>query len=208
MQWFIGSRRISIVQKPQLALIWPFYAAMATNNTSPKGNRLKSISGKLLNSPIGQKLKKRNQSSSVVADSMDPSTHGVQLNAFDTVSQTRQTQVIVAIDFGTTYSGYAYAFRSSPEDIHLMRHPEGGQAVGTVSYKIPTILLLNGQGEFHSFGYEARETYHNLDAEESRKWFYFEKFKMELHSRKVCKNFFIVNVQGDFLLSFSQLIRN
>ena len=158
---------------------------MAANNSSPKGNRLKSISGKLLNSPIGQKLKKRNQSSSVVADSKEPSTHGVQLNAFDTIPQSLQTQVIVAIDFGTTYSGYAYAFRSSPDDIHLMRHPEGGQAVGTVSYKIPTILLLNGQGEFHSFGYEARETYHNLDAEESRKWFYFEKFKMELHSRKV-----------------------
>ena len=158
---------------------------MAANNASPKGNRLKSISGKLLNSPIGQKLKKRNQSSSVVADSKEQSAHGVQLRAFDTTSQDSQSHVVVAIDFGTTYSGYAYAFRSSPEDIHLMRHPEGGQTVGAVSYKIPTILLLNEQGEFHSFGYEARETYHNLDAEESRKWLYFEKFKMELHSRKV-----------------------
>lgn len=162
---------------------------MAANNVSPKGNRLKSISGKLLNSPIGQKLKKRNQSSSVVGDSKEPSTHGVKLNAFDTISQSQQTQLVVAIDFGTTYSGYAYAFQSAPEDIHLMRHPEGGQAVGTVSYKIPTTLLLNERGEFHSFGYEARETYHNLDAEESRNWLYFEKFKMELHSRKVftCK---------------------
>ena len=160
---------------------------MAANNTSPKGNRLKSISGKLLNSPIGQRLKKRSQSTSTVVDSKEPGTREVQLNAFDAVPRGPQSQVIVAIDFGTTYSGYAYAFRSSSEDIHLMRHPEGGQAVGTVSYKIPTILLLNEHGKYHSFGYEARETYHNLDAEESRKWLYFEKFKMELHSRKVCR---------------------
>ena len=159
---------------------------MATS-VSPKGSsRLKSISGKLLNKPIiGQKLlKKQNHSaSSVVADSKEQKAQEL----LAVTPQPRQYQVVVAIDFGTTYSGYAYAFRSSPEDIHLMRNPEGGQSVGAVSYKVPTILLLNEQGKFHSFGYEARETYHNLDAEESRKWFYFEKFKMELHSRKVNK---------------------
>ena len=158
---------------------------MATNNSSPKGKRLKSISGKLLSSPIGHKLKKKSPSSSAVEDSKEQNAHEVHLNAFAATPQARSSQVVVAIDFGTTYSGYAYAFRSSPEEIHLMRNPEGGQAVGTVSYKIPTILLLNERGEFHSFGYEAREAYHDLDAEKSRKWLYLEKFKMELHSRKV-----------------------
>ena len=156
---------------------------MAASNVSPKGSRLKQISGRLLSKPIGQKLAKKQSSSSVVADTKP--YHKVQELPLNVTSQPGQTQVVVAIDFGTTYSGYAYAFRSSPEDIHLMRNPEGGQSVGAVSYKVPTILLLNEQGKFHSFGYEARETYHNLDAEDSRQWLYFEKFKMELHSRKV-----------------------
>ena len=33
--------------------------------------------------------------------------------------------VVVAIDFGTTYSGYAYSFTHEPENIHIMRKWEG-----------------------------------------------------------------------------------
>ena len=33
--------------------------------------------------------------------------------------------VVVAIDFGTTYSGYAYSFTHDPENIHIMRKWEG-----------------------------------------------------------------------------------
>jgi hypothetical protein len=33
--------------------------------------------------------------------------------------------VVVAIDFGTTYSGYAYSFTSAPEEVHIMRKWEG-----------------------------------------------------------------------------------
>ena len=93
-------------------------------------------------------------------------------------------RVVVAIDFGTTYSGYAYASRRKPDEIHLMRRREAG-LVGAPSHKIPTILLLDGREQFYAFGYDAREAYHDMSEEESRKWLYFEKFKMELHSRKV-----------------------
>ncbi len=92
--------------------------------------------------------------------------------------------MVVAIDFGTTYSGYAYAFTNNPDEVHLMRRSDPGQ-YGAMSYKTPTILLLNEREGFHSFGYEARDAYHDLEEAESRKWLYFEKFKMELHSRKV-----------------------
>uniref|UniRef100_F1S8C1 Heat shock protein family A (Hsp70) member 12B n=1 Tax=Sus scrofa TaxID=9823 RepID=F1S8C1_PIG len=61
--------------------------------------------------------------------------------------------VVVAIDFGTTSSGYAFSFASDPEAIHMM-----------------------------SFGYTARDYYHDLDPEEARDWLYFEKFKMKIHS--------------------------
>ena len=93
-------------------------------------------------------------------------------------------RIVVAIDFGTTYSGYAYAFRRKPDEIHLMRRNEAGQ-VGGPSHKIPTILLMDEREQFHAFGYDARDMYHDMTEEESRNWLYFEKFKMELHSRKV-----------------------
>ena len=92
---------------------------------------------------------------------------------------------VAAIDFGTTYSGYAYAFMKDPSNIHLMnqRSMRTRRGYGTQQ---PTALLLNERGEFHSFGYAAQEYYHDLDEREAVKWLYFEKFKMELHSRQVC----------------------
>uniref|UniRef100_A0A8C6Z7G6 Heat shock protein family A (Hsp70) member 12B n=1 Tax=Nothoprocta perdicaria TaxID=30464 RepID=A0A8C6Z7G6_NOTPE len=89
--------------------------------------------------------------------------------------------VVVAIDFGTTSSGYAFSFRSDPEAIHMMRRWEGGDP-GVANQKTPTSLLLTPAGAFHSFGYTARDYYHDLDPEEARDWLYFEKFKMKIHS--------------------------
>lgn len=51
--------------------------------------------------------------------------------------------------------------------------------------KTPTSLLLTPEGTFHSFGYTARDYYHDLDPEEAREWLYFEKFKMKIHSTSV-----------------------
>uniref|UniRef100_A0ACB8E9G2 Heat shock protein 12B n=1 Tax=Sphaerodactylus townsendi TaxID=933632 RepID=A0ACB8E9G2_9SAUR len=89
--------------------------------------------------------------------------------------------VVVAIDFGTTSSGYAFSFANDPEAIHMMRKWEGGDP-GIANQKTPTSLLLTPEGSFHSFGYTARDYYHDLDPEEARDWLYFEKFKMKIHS--------------------------
>ncbi|KAM9027442.1 heat shock 70 kDa protein 12B isoform 1-T1 [Ara ararauna] len=95
--------------------------------------------------------------------------------------QTASFAVVVAIDFGTTSSGYAFSFSSDPEAIHMMRKWEGGDP-GVANQKTPTSLLLTPDGVFHSFGYTARDYYHDLDPEEAREWLYFEKFKMKIHS--------------------------
>ncbi|XP_019330509.1 PREDICTED: heat shock 70 kDa protein 12B, partial [Aptenodytes forsteri] len=95
--------------------------------------------------------------------------------------QTASFAVVVAIDFGTTSSGYAFSFSSDPEAIHMMRKWEGGDP-GVANQKTPTSLLLTPEGVFHSFGYTARDYYHDLDPEEARDWLYFEKFKMKIHS--------------------------
>ena len=93
--------------------------------------------------------------------------------------------VVAAIDFGTTYSGYAFSFTRDPDSIHMMRKWEGGDP-GVSNQKTPTTLLLKTNGEFHSFGFSARDYYHDLEESEAKRWYYFEKFKMSLHSSQVC----------------------
>jgi hypothetical protein len=98
--------------------------------------------------------------------------------------------VIVAIDFGTTFSGYAFCFPNDVTSarehgealpsIHVMRKWEDGDP-GAVDMKTPTTLLLTPEREFHSFGFTARNFYHDLSPAEARRWLYFEKFKMALH---------------------------
>eukprot|EP00063_Salmo_salar_P064687 XP_014039522.1 PREDICTED: heat shock 70 kDa protein 12B-like [Salmo salar] len=89
--------------------------------------------------------------------------------------------VVVAIDFGTTSSGYAFSFTRDPEAIHMMRRWEGGDP-GIANQKSPTSLLLTPELKFHSFGFAARDNYHDLDPEEAQHWLYFDKFKMKIHS--------------------------
>ena len=43
--------------------------------------------------------------------------------------------VVGAIDFGTTYSGYAFAFTRDPDSIHMMRKWEGGDP-GVTNQKV------------------------------------------------------------------------
>ena len=65
-----------------------------------------------------------------------------------------------------------------------MRKWEGDDP-GMSNQKTPTVLLLNPDREFHSFGFTARDYFHDLGAREAAKWYYFDKFKMMLHHDKV-----------------------
>lgn len=55
----------------------------------------------------------------------------MQQNNTDQVESEPSFVVVVAIDFGTTSSGYAYAFTKEPECIHTMRYV--GPAVQTLT---------------------------------------------------------------------------
>ncbi|CAG0912775.1 unnamed protein product [Notodromas monacha] len=87
--------------------------------------------------------------------------------------------VIVAVDFGTTYSGYAFCFTHKPSDIHVMRKWPGDPDLS--NQKTRTALLLKPNGDFDSFGFVARDRYHDLKPNEASRYFFFEKFKMILH---------------------------
>ena len=93
-------------------------------------------------------------------------------------------RVVAAIDFGTAYSGYAYAFTADPDNIYLMRRTDSNQP-GVNNHKVPCILLLDENGEFDSFGNEARERYFDMEEERARDFYYFEKFKLALHFTEV-----------------------
>lgn len=58
--------------------------------------------------------------------------------------------------------------------------------------KTPTTILLTPERKFHSFGYAARDFYHDLDPNEAKQWLYLEKFKMKLHTTGVSEKFMSV----------------
>nr|XP_019918143.2 heat shock 70 kDa protein 12A isoform X1 [Crassostrea gigas] len=97
--------------------------------------------------------------------------------------QKREKIVVAAIDFGSTYSGYAFSFRDDFQTNPLKIHTNHWSSVqsGGISYKAPTTVLLKPDQTFHSFGYDAEDKYAELsEAEEHQEWYYFSRFKMKL----------------------------
>ncbi|XP_052792382.1 heat shock 70 kDa protein 12B-like [Mya arenaria] len=99
----------------------------------------------------------------------------------------RERLQVAAIDFGTTYSGYAFSFRSDFLDDPLKVNTNQWQAGGgrATSLKTSSCILFNPRGEFDSFGFEAEDRYAELALEDDHKdWFYFKRFKMLLYENK------------------------
>lgn len=90
---------------------------------------------------------------------------------------------VVGIDFGTTYSGYAFAskddFKADPPKIST----NIWQGSKLLSLKAPTAVLLNKNQDFEAFGYEAEKKFSELLADEEQDdYYYFHQFKMLLHN--------------------------
>lgn len=95
---------------------------------------------------------------------------------------------VVAIDLGTTYSGYSFSardeYKTNPNSQRLRqwRDPSNNH----VSNKTSTCILFDPEGEFHSFGFEAEEKFYNLAGEnEHADWYYFKSFKMQLYKKNL-----------------------
>ena len=99
--------------------------------------------------------------------------------------------LMVGIDFGTTFSGYAFQLTSS----YKVADPTAGifcpqawnnNQTRLASLKTPTCLLLDRNTDIVSFGYEAEDRYADLCMDgDHRQYYYFRRFKMELHDNKV-----------------------
>ena len=85
--------------------------------------------------------------------------------------------IFIAIDFGTTKSGYAFALGKKKE---IRVQPE------TKGQKMETMLLLNSSDcSLHSFGKTAWDIYKDLEADEKKKFYFFDRFKMKLFNDEV-----------------------
>ena len=96
---------------------------------------------------------------------------------------------VAAIDFGTTYSGYAFSsrtdFKRDPLEIHANQSWNAG-STQLASLKTPTCLLLDSDKKFVAFGYEAENEYADLISDQLHgDYFYFSRIKMYLYQNKV-----------------------
>ncbi|XP_052078815.1 heat shock 70 kDa protein 12A-like [Mytilus californianus] len=96
--------------------------------------------------------------------------------------------IVAAIDFGTTYSGFAYCkhsdYRNNPANPSIYCHTWNDGA-SHIREKAPTCVLFKPDGTFHSFGFDAvNYFYDNAEKTDFTQWYYFEHFKMMLFSEK------------------------
>lgn len=96
-------------------------------------------------------------------------------------------EVVVAIDFGTTYSGYAFStatdYAKDPLKIWSCAWPAG--TAGLMSQKCPSCILFDKDQTFANFGFEAEDKFSNLALDNMHDdWYFFKQFKMRLHRNK------------------------
>lgn len=96
--------------------------------------------------------------------------------------------IVAAIDFGTTYSGYAFStrhdFQRDPTNATLRQWVDPSSNM--VYNKTSTCILFTEEKLFHSFGFEAEAKYLDLLLDNKQKnWYFFRKFKMSLYEIQV-----------------------
>jgi len=94
-------------------------------------------------------------------------------------------EVVVAIDFGTSRSGFAYKFKEWEDSIYRDQWSDN-----PISYaKTATHMLISPEGSVEAWGYTAMKKLAQLRAKGTAKDYYFARnFKMELHSGQKDKN--------------------
>ncbi|XP_048742757.2 heat shock 70 kDa protein 12B-like isoform X2 [Ostrea edulis] len=101
----------------------------------------------------------------------------------------KEALFVAAIDFGTTYSGYAFSsrddFKRDPTKAYLKRWIDPSS---TMMYnKTSTCVLFTKEGKFSHFGFDAECKYSDLmENNDHKEWYFFRRFKMCLYALKSC----------------------
>uniref|UniRef100_UPI003AB09E7B heat shock 70 kDa protein 12A-like n=1 Tax=Centroberyx gerrardi TaxID=166262 RepID=UPI003AB09E7B len=112
---------------------------------------------------------------------------------------------IVAIDFGTAYSGYAFSV--SPRQAQIQPTvPSWGKEHGFETLKTPTCILFNENEEFLKFGYDAKMAYTKMRSEEAKKNYLFENFKMALYGKQLNRDVMIAAINGKSMSALKVMI--
>ncbi|XP_052788701.1 heat shock 70 kDa protein 12B-like [Mya arenaria] len=111
-------------------------------------------------------------------------------------------RLVVALDLGTTYSGYAFSASSDP--LTIVSNVWNSGSGQLMSSKSPTCVLLHND-MFHSFGYDAENKYVQvIDDEDRNDWRLFRRFKMVLHKQATVSRSTttIADTRGDYMEAF------
>lgn len=96
--------------------------------------------------------------------------------------------MVIAIDFGTSYSGYAFSYRKAKEIKDIVMNDNWGAEMASQFYKTPTSVKYdNSTGAFNSFGFEAEKKYfEQLEKSKCEKDTptLFRAFKMQLFNKQ------------------------
>ncbi|XP_062603211.1 heat shock 70 kDa protein 12A-like [Saccostrea cucullata] len=125
----------------------------------------------------------------------------------------RHELFVVALDIGTSSSGYAISvydeYKRDP--LQISTFSWRSRTDGFQHFKTLSAVLLNPDGELHSIGYDAEYHYINfLSEDERQEWFYFQHFKMRLYDQKISRDLVLHDVKGKpqkALKIFSSIIK-
>lgn len=107
---------------------------------------------------------------------------------------------VAAIDFGTTFSGYAFGnrndYKDDPSKVAGCHWSTGSQP--GLSLKTPSCILFDPEENFDSFGGEAEDKYTELAQEDEHgDWYFFRRFKMQLYDKEeVSRDFMLEGENG------------
>lgn len=90
------------------------------------------------------------------------------------------TLLVAAIELGSTFSGYAFAWRADPLKSHIPLWQASNGSL--ISSKTPSTVLLDNSAQLVAFGFEAESKYAELLVDgRGEDYFYFPHFKMMLY---------------------------
>ncbi|XP_072300204.1 heat shock 70 kDa protein 12A-like [Eucyclogobius newberryi] len=100
--------------------------------------------------------------------------------------------LIIAIDLGTCFCGYAYSL--TPTNTETAPHVKlWEKRLGLKTSKTPSCLLLSENGDFVDFGYKAQKKYFKMH-KDTTKYYFFKNFKMNLYGKRIEKDLEIRDV--------------
>ena len=104
---------------------------------------------------------------------------------------------MIAIDFGTTGTGFAFQSRADFLSDQLKMYENLLDEGEALHYKTPTCLLVNPNKTQIYFGEAAEDLHARLEPEDNpEEWFFFRNFKMQLYGKEVTfnRNIYAINV--------------